>query len=128
MFKDLASVNWLQPLTIIVLDLLVTYWFYRLWKKTGDAAYLWLIAGLGVVPILKVTAVHAPLIYYAIFPSPPPAQMTPSMQVHRFFLYVVECMGFGCVFMGFGRLANGRVPFRELLFAADDPQREEEVL
>ena len=115
-----------QPLLLFGLNLLVLYWFYRIWKKTGETGYFWLMAGLGGAPLAQCVARGLHRLFPTAFSQAPNDFYTMRL-ILKFIDLSVVCMGLGCVFVGLGLLHNGAIPFRSLFSSEISDSAEEEA-
>ena len=110
---------WIRYSVFLVLPLVVALRFHRLWRETGDRGYIWLLAALGVIPIVSTTGTLLwQLLGASAVPQPGTAAF-PMALVFQFFGLTVACASIGCMFMALGELGNGRVTFRGLFSSGD---------
>lgn len=102
-----SILSWLETLLIFSLNVFVLYWFYRLWKKTEESGFFWLMMSFGASPLLY-TAFHRSyrVIVAGFFPSQTVALSHPLHLVHAFLNFVLCCMTFGCLLMGLKQLSK----------------------
>lgn len=110
----------LQKYLFLGLNTLVVYGFYRLWRKTGESAHVWLMIGLGVAPFLSA------LLGVVVGLLPPMPSLKAVTYVFSFANLMLFYVGYGCVFMGLAQLAGDRMPLRDI-FSQSAPDSPEEL-
>lgn len=106
--------------------LLAAYWLYRLWRRTDDAAYVWLMAALGVLPVLRMVSwtVVTLISGNQTWPAAGSGQLPATFFVGSFMNITVAFLWIGFMVMALRKLGCECVGFRALF--SWDSQRSEE--
>ncbi len=115
-----------EPLVLFGLNVFILYWFYRIWKKTGETAYFWLMAGLGGAPLAQSAVRGLYRLFTTTFPQTP-ISIVAVKNVLWFSDLIVICLGLGCVVVGLGKMHNGAIPLRRLFSCDVGNSSKEEV-
>ena len=113
------TLNWIHPALNVILPLLALLWLYRLWRKTGDQGFIWLLAALGAIPLVRYAA-SATWRLTRNFLGPQAAG-NPADYIYQFSALMLSCMAIGCIVMALGQLDNRAVTFRDLFTSARGP-------
>ena len=120
--------SWLETLLFFGLSLLVLYWFYRLWKKTEESGFFWLMMSFGASPLLFT-------VFYRLYKLLIPGGTTPTTGglfhplyfVYVFSIFTLTCMTFGCLFMGLKQLGKRYALLQPPLFTDAGENQEKET-
>lgn len=109
------------PLALDVLGrLFCSYWLFRIWRRRREAAYLWLLVGIGPVALLLspfVIAFVGQLLAQTVFPfllTTSAGGTAPITLVVQTSGVVSEWLQYLCIFVGLSKLAGGAVGFQDL--------------
>lgn len=91
----------------------IAYWLFLLWRKTGDGAFVWLMAGIGLLPSFEIIFAVAQRILQQLGIT---TGGNDAMMIALFvFLSVtLKVMAFGFIVMGLRQIAGGCIGIRTL--------------
>ncbi len=120
LFQVLLSIAYLPC------PLLAGYWLYRLWRRTDDAAYVWLMAALGVLPVVRIVSWMVVTLIYGnqTWPAAGSGQLPATFFLSFFMNITVGFLWIGFMVMGLRQLGGGCVGFRALFSWGNQPSEE----
>ena len=88
---------------------IVGWWLFRIWHRTREAAYIWLAAGLGLMPCVDISVVQFDK--WGIFLLGPESFGNISLYMTLDFIrLMLLSLRLGCIVLGLSHLAGGIVP------------------
>ncbi len=114
---------WLNPIVISWIPLLYTLWLFQIWRRKRETCYIWLMAGLGLVPffstILRLIFTH---FFVAAVAS---GNKIALGYVTTFSSGMFGIISYGCILMALANFAGGEVGFWDLFRRARGPEDED---
>ena len=98
----------------IVLPLLVAGCLFRLWRRSRDAALIWLMAGIGMIPALRYVSYAGRVVLEEVIDIGGFHPASPLFYIALFLQLMLECMAIGCIVVALGQLGGCCTTFRDL--------------
>ena len=95
--------------------LLIGWWLYKHWKRGRESAYLWLLVGIGLFPLLHMPATMATemvLSYTSTNWGWPRSDWNLSHRVRSILFFSAKYL---CIFVALSKFAGGAVRFTDVV-------------
>ena len=101
-------------LVFVICTLAGMVWLFRLWRRSGESAYIWLLCGLFFPLLSFVVSFVFPIL---LMPILLPYFSSPSevMVIDRIIGDLFQVIQYLCIFIALSKFAKGAVPFSEIV-------------